>query len=122
VDQQINVAAVESLEDLAAGLVAYRFEAGAVLEAVHAEIQHTFQWLADRVAYWRGAIQRCEAVVQQAASTLHRCQPSRSYDKDGHKYPPDCHAYARALIPERHSTMSRDPKWYWSALMNFHIS
>jgi hypothetical protein len=98
VDQQINVAAVESLEDLAAGLAAYRAEATAVLEAVHAEIQRTFQWLADRATYWRGEIHRREVVQQRAMSALRQCQNSGYTDRDGHYHAPDCSAYQTAVL------------------------
>jgi hypothetical protein len=76
---QANVRSVDAIKDFKVALVTFSEEARTALSGVDMEIRHVRNWLErDQLAYWKAQIKRCNEMVQQARTDLHRRQISQS--------------------------------------------
>lgn len=70
---QANVRSVDAIKDFKLAMIAFAEDARNALGGVEMEIRHVRNWLErDQLAYWKGQIKRCNELVAEARSELHR--------------------------------------------------
>lgn len=94
----VNVRSVSVLQDLKSVLARFGTDTQSALQSTEQEIRQTETWLQERLAYWRGELQRRQGEARMAEAALARCRASGYQDpRTGRYYQPSCTAEAAAL-------------------------
>lgn len=70
---QANVRSVDAIKDFKIALINFQEDARNALGGVEMEIRHVRNWLErDQLAYWKAQVKRCNELVAEARTELHR--------------------------------------------------
>lgn len=115
--QGANVLSIDVLCDLKAALSRFANNEHSALTAAAREIQHTQEWLEQRVSHWRQQVSVSREAIQRASAALARCHASGSRDRNGNYHAPDCSAFEQALrqaevrLREAETELQRAQQW-----------
>ncbi len=92
----VTVRSIDALEELQTGLIRYADHVEATFIAIQREVQHTIDWLDERVHHWQNEVLRGQEMVQQSTLAYQRCMASGDRD-----HPPACGHLEAAVYEAR---------------------
>lgn len=98
----VHVRSVQALDDLKDVTSRFEVEAQETLRAAEQEIQRTEAWLRERLAHWRGEVQRRQEELRMAEAALTRCRSFAYRDpRTGTYHTPPCITEQQAVNQAR---------------------
>jgi hypothetical protein len=100
-NQALDLKNIQAIIDLKTAINKFSEGIQNALKAANTEINHTFEWLQERISYWQHEIERAQQELSRAQVDLRRCENSGYYDDDGYYHRPNCGCEERAVEQAR---------------------